>query len=338
MCLAMLFLCEKDKTSSKSCQPEINKMSVIPMNDVWTIARSLKKGDTLSIRFRGKGLTRVTEWKSAVVIEAASGSGTTAEEYAVIRQAGRTKKGNHHQEVMFPQDGKNGTTDVEYLAVAVDEKEIVLTPAKKKEERKKPESSSSSSSSSPDSDSDSEDPSDGEVGHDAYDHSTHEYHKQEFYQEPAKWTLFLKAGLDLEKAKAWFEKKYAETFSHPAERELHQGVVRAIQLGLTTAYEVPSITLCKPWQEEQRTLIERMIVQKERFDGAADHELTALNAAFHNKSSADYVKQAYKRAAERLKVLRSNPETKHLQGFHKGHGKGKGKGKKGGPKQEEGKN
>eukprot|EP00760_Papus_ankaliazontas_P024835 PhM_4_TR2432/c1_g1_i2/m.50672 len=129
---------------------------------------------------------------------------------------------------------------------------------------------------------------------------TYQYHDPQYYQDPSRWSAFLTSHMDLLQAKEWFRDTYSDACNHEAERHLHRRMVQSICHALDAAYAQPSIVQNKAWQESQRLLITNLIIQAERYQGASDLELAALNQAFDEKPQAPYIRDAFTRAAERL--------------------------------------
>eukprot|EP00760_Papus_ankaliazontas_P006560 PhM_4_TR1308/c3_g3_i7/m.105492 len=152
---------------------------------------------------------------------------------------------------------------------------------------------------------------------------TYEYHAPAFYQEPAMWATFLKTRMDLVQAKAWFSDTYKDVYSHEVERHLHQRLVQSVCLSLDAAYAQPSIIMNKAWQESQRLVIISLVLQAEKYFGASELELAALDQAFNEQSQAPYIREAFTRAAEHITAVHEQPNAKHLLGFHGGRDKGR---------------
>eukprot|EP00760_Papus_ankaliazontas_P010439 PhM_4_TR14270/c2_g4_i6/m.4961 len=228
---------------------------------------------------------------------------------------GLTPRGVPHDVVFFPQDGRLGTAQVEYASVSVHERND-LTPVRQqpREPRRSARIAEKAKAAEGrraevietdpgDEDEDSTDTEESDAsrevdeedeGEDAYT-STYEFHKPEFYQEPAMWATFLKTRMDLAQAKTWFKETCNDTYNHEAERNLHQRVVLSLCYALEAAFAQPGLVVSKAWQESQRLLITSLVVQTERYHGATDQELKKRAYRF----------RAYRFRAYRFRAYRS---------------------------------
>jgi hypothetical protein len=101
----------------------------LPISQVWELADALTIGQSFIIEWRTVGNTSRNgqRWKEkrGVVLQSCTKGGAGKQRYASVQFEGMIRP------VMFPEDGLNGTQDLEYRCVELDD-DVAFTPSPEK--------------------------------------------------------------------------------------------------------------------------------------------------------------------------------------------------------------
>jgi hypothetical protein len=277
---------------------------VLSRVEVWRIADALQVGEAIDVEWRTKGKGQRFKSRSGEVVRGVDPSGAGYLRYATVHFHGLSKPS------MFPEDGMNGTHDIEYRSIEVSPAES-FTPSPIKVEGKTTIGNPARAGAVPLPDRIArlaarpqveevtyEDCEDEECPDETYE----QYHEYEYYLDPASWPLICRGELDILKAQMWMRTHFAEAVGskNPAENYTFVDLVDIVCAQLAAVYEVPQIATSKHWVNSMELLLARLVMQVDRVNGASAAQLNAVQRGFKERRPPAWLKQTRERGAQLL--------------------------------------
>jgi hypothetical protein len=283
----------------------------LPIAQVWDLAESLKIGQTFVIEWRTVANASRTgqRWKEkrGVILQACVRGGAGKQRYASVQFEGMVRP------AMFPEDGANGTQNLEYRCVELEDAEV-FTPS--------PEKSAAADQlplcpAMPDSNLRpplpnprvramveearmlEEVPDDDDAGDESDEEATV---GPETCLDPAKWIYISRREMDVMRSQAWLREYFAPLVhtKSPAENIIFADLIAVLCADVATVRRLPEISHVGEWITGRERLLARLLIQMERVEGASTAQLNALQRGFTNRKQPEWVRSARETGAHML--------------------------------------
>jgi hypothetical protein len=287
---------------------------VLSVGDVWKITDALQAGEQVDIEWRTRGKGQRFKSRSGVVVRESDVGGAGSLRYATVHFHGLVKPS------MFPEDGKNGTHEIEYRVIEVStEEEFTPSPIKVdpvvlakpgRVTSKLPDRVAALAARQQDEMQQFEDCVD-EFGPE--EDSTN-YHEYEHYLNPSSWHMVCRSDIDLLKAQMWMRQHFKDALnSHvAADNFTFTDLVDIVCDNLAAAYELPGVVTSKHWVGAMELLLARLVMQVDRVNGASAAQLNAVQRGFKERRPPQWLKQTRERGAQLL--AQPDPFRPHNRG------------------------
>jgi hypothetical protein len=251
-----------------------------------------------------------------VVVRKSDVGGAGSLRYATVHFHGLVKPS------MFPEDGRNGTHEIEYRVIeGTTEEEFTPSPIKvdpivpNKSGRvmaKLPDRIATLAARQQEELQQFEDCVD-EFGP---EEDPTNYHEYEHYLNPSSWHLVCRSDIDLLKAQMWMRQHFKDALASKvaADNFTFTDLVDIVCENLAAAYELPDVVTSKHWVGSMELMLARLVMQVDRVNGASAAQLNAAQRGFKERRPPQWLKQTRERGAQLL--AQPDPFRPHDRGTH----------------------
>jgi hypothetical protein len=303
----------------------------LPIAQVWELAYSLKVGQTFVIEWRTIANASRTgqRWKEkrGVILQACTKGGAGKQRYASVQFEGMVRP------AMFPEDGENGTQNLEYRCVELDEEEA-FTPSPEKQDAAEPRNSvvPNPTSKPPipnprvrvmveEARKEVEVPSDHDVASECPDEEEEAIIDAETCLDPAKWDVLTKRELDVLRAQSWIREYFLPLTRTKSQSDniILTDLIDVLCADLSSVRLSPDVIRNSEWLRAREKALARLLIQMERAEGASTAQLNALQRGFTNRKQPEWIRQAREAGAHMM----SHPDPFRKSGSKDGRPKEK---------------
>jgi hypothetical protein len=282
----------------------------LPISQVWELADALKSGQSFIMEWRTVANTSRTgqRWKEkrGVVLQTSTKGGVGKQRYASVQFDGMARP------VMFPEDGLNGTHNLEYRCVELDE-EVAFTASPEKTTAAQVPAGAQApllpSVPDPQQKSHPLNPRvrammeearkevEGEGGsafHDSEDEDEEADISAETCLDPARWEELTKREMDVMRAQAWIKEYFAALTrtKSQAENIIFSDMIDVLCSDVASVRRCAIIVSNPEWLKARERTLARLLIQMERAEGASTTQLNALQRGFSNRKQPEWVRHA----------------------------------------------
>jgi hypothetical protein len=297
-------------------------MSTLTAEQLWEIAETMRVGDRVYFEYKLPGGGRWKKDTGTMTKETVELAADPVERYGACQL---DSDGNN---IMLPQDGKNGTLLVEYRVFVVD-RPVAFALSPGPTPPKAPERAPAPAQSAPNGftlaptlavpaprplaptapavpvapavpTAQTLPPYLQEIarGH-------HRVPPPEFGMEqcldPRSWHLLCVGEFETYRLKAWLREFFSGRSKQVGEDYIVKDMITAMELQADVVQEQPSITESSPWVRSMELTISRLFVQRERRLGATPQQIDALQQGFTDAKLPDWIKGAKETATSLLR-------------------------------------
>jgi hypothetical protein len=284
-------------------------MTTLTAKELWEIADTLKVGDRVYFEYKLPGGGRWKSDNATVTKETTDLAADPVERY------GACLLDSDDNNIMLPQDGKNGTLMVEYRVFSVDRPvAFALSPDSappRAQVRPTPARTPAPMPTAP-----VPAPSVPLAVPQTLPPYLQEISQlQQLHQQtsspvefttdvcldPRSWHLLCTGEFETFRLKLWLREFFSGKSKQIGEDYIIRDLIAGIELQADVVCEQPAITGSSPWARSMELLISRLFVQRERRLGASPQQIEALQQGFTDAKLPEWIKGAKDTASTLLR-------------------------------------